>query len=72
MQTLDGPGRAGGNDGFGIRLSNNSFSHKAYFVYLKIKSLGTSLVVQWVRLCSPNAGALGSILVSELDPACHN
>ena len=24
-------------------------------------SLGTSLVVQWLRLCTPNAGGLGSI-----------
>ena len=23
--------------------------------------LGTSLVVQWLRLCTPNAGGLGSI-----------
>ena len=26
------------------------------------RRLGTSLVVQWLRLCSPNAGSLGSIL----------
>ena len=24
-------------------------------------NLGTSLVVQWLRLCAPNAGGLGSI-----------
>ena len=28
--------------------------------------LGTSLVVQWLGLCGPNAGAMGSILVREL------
>ena len=27
----------------------------------KISQLGTSLVVQWLRLCAPNAGGLGSI-----------
>ena len=26
-----------------------------------LKSKGTSLVAQWLRLCSPNAGGLGSI-----------
>ena len=30
-------------------------------VILKMWSLGTSLVVQWVRLCAPNAGGPGSI-----------
>ena len=33
---------------------------------------GTSPVVQWLRLCTPNAGDLGSILVRELDSTCHN
>ena len=33
---------------------------------------GTSLVVQWLRLCAPNAGDLGSIMVRELEPACSN
>ena len=28
---------------------------------LTLKGLGTSLVVQWVRLCAPNAGGPGSI-----------
>ena len=27
----------------------------------KNQNLGTSLVVQWVRLCTPNAGGPGSI-----------
>ena len=31
---------------------------------------GTSLVVQWLRLCAPNAGGLGSVPVRELDPVC--
>ena len=40
---------------------------------------GTCLVVQWLRLCAPNAGGLGSIPgwgtiehVSTKDPKCHN
>jgi len=38
--------------------------------YRLIKSLrtGTSLVVQWLRLSTPNAGAL----VRELDPTCYS
>ena len=31
---------------------------------------GTSLVVQWLRRCDPNARGLGLILVRELDPTC--
>ena len=31
---------------------------------------GTSLVVQWLRLCTPNAQVRS--LVRELDPTCHN
>ena len=31
-----------------------------------------SLVVQWLRLQAPKAGALVQSLVRELDPACHN
>ena len=33
---------------------------------------GTSLVVQWLKLCGPNAGGLGSSLVRELDPTSFN
>ena len=32
----------------------------------------TSLVVQWLRLCVPNAGGLNSIPGQELDPTCHS
>ena len=32
------------------------------------RCLGTSLVVQWLRLCTPNAGAWDRFLVRELDP----
>ena len=42
----------------------------------KCKILGTSLVVQWLRLCALNAGGLGSIpgqgTRSRMPPACHN
>ena len=65
----------------------------ALFLYmlktlLKTNLPGTSLVVQWVRLCAPNAGGLGLIPGWELqstympqlrarlpqlkDPACRN
>ena len=33
-------------------------------------TLGSSLVVQWVRLRASNAGGPGRSLVGELDPAC--
>ena len=33
--------------------------------------LETSLVVQWLRLCTPNAGARVRSLVRELDSTCH-
>ena len=31
----------------------------------------TSLVVQWLRLCTPNAGAQVRPLLREPDPTCH-
>ena len=53
-----------------IFLNNNLF---------KSTQCGTSLVVQWLRLHAPNAGAWVPSLVGELDPtccsevpACHN
>ena len=36
----------------------------------EVRLLGTSLVVQWVRLHAPNAGVPGLIPGRELDPAC--
>ena len=54
----------------------------------KNASTGTSLVAQWLRLCAPNAGGLGSIPgqgtrshthtstkslhAATKEPACHN
>ena len=35
-------------------------------------TLGTSLLVQWLRFLVSNAGGLDSILVREQDPICHN
>ena len=32
----------------------------------------TSLVVQWLVLCAPNAGTQVPSLVRELDTTCHN
>ena len=39
---------------------------------IKILTLGTSLVVQWLRLRSPSAGAWVQSLVRELDSTCLN
>ena len=41
------------------------------------KTIGTSLVAQWLRLCAPNAGDSGSIpgqgtRSHTLEPMCHN
>ena len=33
---------------------------------------GTFLVVQWLRLCTSNAGAQVQSLAGELDPTCGN
>ena len=33
---------------------------------------GTSLVVQWLRLCTSNAGTQVQSLAEELDPTCGN
>ena len=43
-----------------------------FFFFKKNQMEGTSLVVQWLRLCAPNAGGLDQSLVRELDPAGHN
>ena len=43
--------------------------------------IGTSMIAQWLRLCAPNAGGLGSIpaqgTISPMraatkEPTCHN
>ena len=39
---------------------------------LKMDLPGTYLVIQWLRLCTPNAGSWIQSLVRELDPACYN
>ena len=38
--------------------------------YIQYPAMGTSLVVQWLSLHTPNAGDLGSISGQELDPTC--
>ena len=38
----------------------------------KNRLTGTSLVVQWLGLRVPNAGARFPCPVRELDPTCHN
>ena len=45
------------------------------YLYLALHlDWGALLVVQWLRLCAPNAGAPGSIpsFIRELEPSCHN
>ena len=41
-----------------------------YHAAFKKEQGGTSLVVQWVRLCAPNMGVWVQPLVGELDPTC--
>ena len=43
----------------GFNFQNIQIAHTAQ--YQKINPIGTSLVVQWLRLCAPNAGGLSSI-----------
>ena len=43
-----------------------------YNSVLRVMKGETSLVVQWLRFCAPNAGAWVQFLVKELDPACCN
>ena len=39
-------------------LPSQHIANKGMFIQ---ENLGASLVVQWLRLCTPNAGGLGSI-----------
>lgn len=54
-----------------------SLSEQQLVIPLKM-NLGSSLVVHWLRLPTPNAGSLGLILRSGIphattkDPACYN
>ena len=48
------------------------FKQRQKYGYYEIKWLGTSLVVQWLRLWAPTAGAQAQSLVRELDPTCYN
>ena len=41
-------------------------------IELNLNHQGTSLVLQWVRLHAPNAGAPVRSLVGELDSTCRN
>ena len=47
------------------------FPQKRKYSFKKPK-IETSLVVQWLRLCVPKAGARVLSLVGEIDPTCHN
>ena len=42
------------------------------FVFIRKRPcVGTSLVVQWLKLCTPTAGARILSLAGELNPTCH-
>ena len=45
----------------GAQIMLASFTLSSDSIFLKKQVLGTSLVVQWGRLCALNAGGLGSI-----------
>ena len=47
-------------------------SHTQRNIHLKMRISWTSLVVQWLKFCIPNAGGLVQSLVRELDHTCHN
>ena len=47
-----------------------SQSHRIQLGEQKGLAVGTSLVVQWLRLCAPNAGDPVQSLIRELDPTC--
>ena len=53
-------------------LSRVLLSHKPKLICKKWLWLGTSLVVQLLRLYTPDAGGWVQSLVGELDPTCHN
>ena len=37
-----------------------------------LKNVGTSLVIQWLKLYTAKAGGLVQSLIMELDPTCSN
>ena len=47
------------------------FCSFSFYLY-KIKVKGLNLMVQWLRLYAPRAGAWVRSLVRELDPTCCN
>ena len=51
-------------------MSNLSELEDKYYVPLKIKYLGASLVAQWLRICMPMQGTRVRALVWE-DPTCR-
>ena len=54
-------------------IHNFSMVNRPSFLFFFFNNFsGTSLVIQWLRPCAPNAGGPGPILVRELDPTCHN
>ena len=50
-----------------LNVTTCTFKDFEFLLYM-----GTSLVVQWLRLQAPNSGAQVRSLVRELDPICYN
>ena len=49
-----------------------AYTTRLVFACFKILQWGISLVIQKVKLCTPNVGRLGSIAGQGPDPTCHN
>lgn len=49
-----------------------AYTTRLVFACFKILQWGISLVIQKVKLCTPNVGCLGSIAGQGPDPTCHN
>ena len=60
----------------GIAVTRSALAVSGSCPTTKKSEIETSLVVQWLRFCSPNAGGWGDCqvqsLVRELDPTYHN
>ena len=50
-----------------LNVTTCTFKDFEFLLYM-----GSSLVVQWLRLQAPNSGAQVQSLVRELDPICYN
>ena len=53
-----------------ISLTDVSLDERSQIHSIYMKFRGTFLVIQWLRLCTLNAGAWLKSLIRELDPTC--